>query len=305
MKKVFGLFCLVTLGSCHTVPVSIDGQSYFVEDGLAHQIAGLPDTQKLARIQRSGLEGLNQQEQLTRIQRMGMVGAQYNKMMPQNMQMMQGMQTNPYMVDTRMTRAGVFQPPMQYPNAEENGLKEISIGGKSYFVDPLMAQEMALLPVPAQMAELKRLNRMNRMQMGSGVPQSVQMAELNDVEDNGLKEISIGGKSYFVDPFMAREMALLPVPAQMAELKRLNRMQMRFPQSAQMTELDRYQRMGSPIMDSMNMGSAMPMSRYLETEDDLQEISMERNPYLINPMQQSERVPRSLMNMNMRMGTSY
>jgi len=81
--------------------------------------------------------------------------------------------------------------------------EEISVGGKSYFVNPLLAQELGNLPEVQRWERLQRYG--SQMQMGQ----------------QDLKEISIGGKSYFVNPLLAQQVGTLPAAQQWEQIQRM------------------------------------------------------------------------------------
>merc|ERR1712195_293125 len=132
----------------------------------------------------------------------------------------------------RMQRMG-----SQSQMEDQQGMKEISIDGKSYFVNPLLAQELDGLPAAQQW---------ERMQRNMG-PSSYG--------DMGKKEISVGGQSYFVNPLLAQELGSLPAAQQW----------------------ERMQRMGSQRQ--------MPM----EDQQDMKEISIDGKSYFVNPLLAQER----------------
>merc|ERR1719162_2520594 len=81
--------------------------------------------------------------------------------------------------------------------------EEISVGGKSYFVNPLLAQELGNLPEVQRWERLQRYG--SQRQMGQ----------------QDLKEISIGGKSYFVNPLLAQQIGTLPAAQQWEQIQRM------------------------------------------------------------------------------------
>merc|ERR1711935_1140222 len=141
-------------------------------------------------------------------------------------------------------------------------MKEISIDGKSYFINPILAQELDGLPAAQQW---------ERMQRNMG-PSSY--------EDMDKKEISVGGQSYFVNPLLAQELGSLPAAQQW----------------------ERLQRMGS--------------QRQMGDQQDMKEISIDGKSYFINPLlaqeldglpaaQQWERIQRMGLGAGPRIGRSW
>merc|ERR1711935_449618 len=108
--------------------------------------------------------------------------------------------------------------------------KEISIDGKSYFVNPILAQELDGLPAAQQWERMQR-------KMGP-----------SSYGDMDKKEISVGGQSYFVNPLLAQELGSLPAAQQW----------------------ERLQRMGS--------------QRQMGDQQDMKEISIDGKSYFINPL---------------------
>jgi len=145
--------------------------------------------------------------------------------------------------------------------------EEISVGGKSYFVNPLLAQELGNLP------EVQRWERLQRI------------GSQKQMEQQDLKEISIGGKSYFVNPLLAQEIGDLPAAQQWERIQRrmgpkeisvggksyfvnplLAQNIGNFPEAEQWERLQRY-------------GSQRQME-----QQDLKEISIGGKSYFVNPL---------------------
>jgi len=147
-------------------------------------------------------------------------------------------------------------PTQHFQTHPSPGMVEISYQGKSYFVTPLVAEQMG-----NQMA-----NKRGIMQP-SGIMQP-QMPYFEGGE--GLKELSIAGKSYFIDPVLANQIAHLPEQAQLAQVGAWNRdpsigfdtMPMR---GSMMGSIGRFNRMGVMGIE----------------EDDQQEISIGGKSYMV------------------------
>jgi len=153
----------------------------------------------------------------------------------------------------------------------------MSVGGKSYFVNPLLAQELGSLPTAQRWERLQRMGSQRHME---------------DQQD--MKEISIDGKSYFVNPLLAQEVGGLPAAQQWERMQR--KMGPSSYEDTDKTEISvggqsyfvnplLAQELGSlPTAQRWERLQRMGSQRQMEEQQDMKEISIDGKSYFINPL---------------------
>jgi hypothetical protein len=166
---------------------SIDGVSYFVEPEFALTLVGLPASEQIALIQEADM--------MERMPRM--------------------MQTETMERMPRMTQ--------RMPRSMDRNMEEFSIDGVSYFVEPEFALTLVGLPASEQIALIQEAEMMERM------PRMTQMETMERMprmltRSGNMKEVTVGGVSYFIEPQLADALVGRPASEQLALIQGTQRM---------------------------------------------------------------------------------